>query len=91
MKPVLIVIAFLVMVTGFVAGPYFYGSIAELQTGTNYLLLACFFLLVALNMNANSVPFNSETKEGMHKCENCGLWYNEGEVCDRSSCKKRKS
>jgi len=34
---------------------------------------------------------NRKNSSGMHKCENCGLWYNEGEVCDRSSCKKRKS
>ena len=74
---------------GFGAGPYFSGSIAELQTGTNYLLLACFFLLLALNMNANSVSSKS-IYDGKYKCESCGLWYNEGEVCDRSTCRKKK-
>ncbi|MFL2490587.1 MAG: hypothetical protein ACJ0RA_03085 [Candidatus Neomarinimicrobiota bacterium] len=54
MREVLLVISFLIMMVGFGAGPYFSGSIAELQTGTNYLLLACFFLLLALNMKTNS-------------------------------------
>tara|TARA_B110000014_G_scaffold259929_1_gene248641 strand:- start:185 stop:409 length:225 start_codon:yes stop_codon:yes gene_type:complete len=72
------------MMVGFGAGPYFSGSIAELQTGTNYLLLACFFLLLALNMKTNSAP----PKYAMHQCESCGWWYNKGEVCNRSSCIK---
>ena len=87
MKGILLVISFLIMIGGFVGGSYFYGSIAELQAGTNYLLLACFFLLLALNIDSNSAP----PKYAMHQCENCGLWYNKGEVCNRSNCKKKKS
>ncbi len=57
------------MMVGFGAGPYFSGSIAELQTGTNYLLLAW----LALNMKTNSAP----PKYAMHQF---AVGYNKGRI-----------